>query len=100
MVVPMNMTPNQQIQEEIDRYSEELDLIGKMSITELIDSHRHLRELNKVRHEDWLAQVHEAKAWAAEQARQHALEYNYISRETLRGMTLLQLCEILEECPL
>lgn len=80
----------------LKQYASEIG-IDDISLVQLIDSHRTLRAANRKRHEEWLAELHQAREIGMKQAIAEVKEYGWFSRETLRSMTLAQLVDLLQE---
>ena len=82
---------------QLKAYGEEMGLHGALTLKSLIDSHRHLRSLNLERSVEWQQEVKKGYEAGYANGRAQAIEYDYLSRETLQAMTLGQLAEILVE---
>lgn len=80
----------------IEQYSNEIGLKEAMTMEELIQSHRNLRQLNSNKQKDWLDAIEKARNMGFENGKREALEQNFISRKTLKAMTIQQLIEWLE----
>jgi hypothetical protein len=81
----------------LESYAKEMGLYGALTLKDLIESHRRLRELsmrdNDARREE-LRRGYEA---GFKQGEELAIKHNYLSREALRNMTLAELSSILFE---
>ena len=84
------------VDSKLKEYSESMSRCFVISLDELIESHRSLREFRKTKHQEWLNILHEARKRGFEEGKQQALEYNYIDREKLKEMTINQLMELLQ----
>ena len=82
---------------QLQAYGEEMDLHGALTLKDLIASHRHLRSLNLERSVEWQQEVKKGYEAGYSNGKAQAIEYDYLSRETLRGMTLAELSSILAE---
>lgn len=85
------------IQEKLDAYAHEIHGEHKttMSIDELIDSHRRLREWNIADTATRNAELQKIRDNVAEQTRSHVQHGEYVSFERLRSMTLGEIAEFI-----
>ena len=85
--------------EWIHRYSQEMKLAKDQafSLKELIESHRRLREINHERQQSWLEELQLARERGHREGVEWATTHDYISREKLKAMTLLEIANWLEE---
>lgn len=81
----------------LEDYRQEMDLHGALTLESLINSHRHLRTLNLERHQEWQAEVKKGYDAGYTNGRAQAIEYDFLSRDALRSMTLAELAAILHE---
>lgn len=85
------------IQEKLDAYAREIhgDFSKTMSIEQLIDSHRRLREWNIADTATRNAELQQIRDRVAESTRQAVMHGEYISFERLRTMTLSEVAEFI-----
>ena len=93
----MNNEANEKVERKLKDYSESISRYFVFTLDELIESHRSLREFRKNSHQEWLGVLNEARKEGFKEGEKRALEYNYISRETLKSMTLSDLMELLKD---
>lgn len=82
---------------KIEQYSEELGLSEAMTLDDLIESHRRLRQLNAQNHQEWLKVLREAHEKGYRDGEAFALQHGYFSRERLRQMSVAELMEALQD---
>ena len=75
-------------------YGREMGLHGALTLSSLIESHRHLRSLNLQDNEARRAEMRRAGDFAASAAREQVLTLEYVSLERLRSMTLQDIVEL------
>ena len=78
-------------------YSEEIGLFSEMTLESLIKSHRHLRELNKVRHTEWLKELEKGREIGRIQAEKVVKEQEWINVERLKNMTVAELVNFVND---
>lgn len=83
--------------EMLNRYGQELGLTDGLTLWELIESHRSLRDLNVKRQATWLDALADARKRGLERGRARALEHEFVSREKLKAMTIKELSDLLNE---
>ena len=83
--------------EMLNKYGQEIGLTDGLTLAELIESHRTLRELNKKHQDTWLEALVDARQRGLEEGRAMAVQYEFISREKLKGMTLKEISDFLRE---
>jgi hypothetical protein len=83
--------------EMLNKYGQEIGLADGLTLTELIESHRTLRELNKKHQATWLEALVAARQQGLEEGRSMAVRYEFISREKLKDMTLKDISDFLRE---
>ena len=82
---------------EIDIYGEEGITIGEFDVDTLIESHRRLRKINKDRHNQYLAEIHDARVIGMQQGYKAVTENEYVKVQEMKKMTVLQLASLLTE---
>ena len=82
---------------QIEQYSEQLGLSEAMTLDELIESHRRLRQLNAQSHQEWLKVLREAREKGYRDGEAFALQHGYFSRERLQQMSVAELMEALQD---
>lgn len=75
-------------------YAKEIN-VERLTLEDLIKSHRRLRDMNKENHEVWRQELILAVDRAEKNAKSTALEYGWFSRERLKTMTLGELANLL-----
>lgn len=85
--------------EWLHRYSQELKLAKDQTLTikELIESHRRVKEINWDYHQHWLNELKQARERGYIEGIERATEYEYVSREKLKTMTLKEITDLLYE---
>lgn len=83
--------------EQMTKYSKEIGLQEPMRLFELIDSHRHLREITKRTNAEWQAMVEEARKNVAAATYEQITHGEYISTAKLRNMTISELTWFIAE---
>lgn len=85
------------IQEKLDAYAREIhgEVLKTMSIEQLIDSHRRLREWNIADTATRNAELQQIRDRVAESTRQAVMHGEYISLERLRSMTMAEVAEFI-----
>lgn len=83
--------------EMLNTYGQEMGLADGLTLWELIESHRSLRDLNVKRRAAWHDALADARRRGLEEGRQQALENEFVSREKLKAMTLKELSDLLNE---
>lgn len=81
---------------KLDDYAKEIN-VDKLTLDDLICSHRRLREANQQNHQQWLEVLKKAREEAFDEAKKYALEHDFLSREKLKKMTLQELSKLLYE---
>ena len=79
----------------LKNYSEEIGLYNEMTIEALIESHRHLRNLNQIHHKEWLKELEKGREIGRIQAEIFVKEHEWISVERLKSMTVAELVNFL-----
>lgn len=79
-------------QEQLALYAQELSCVSGLTIEQLIDSHRRLREQNAKHHDEIRAEMAQARDAAYAQAHADAMLY---SRERLRAMTVAEFAALI-----
>ncbi len=82
---------------EIEIYGEEGIAIGEFDVDTLIESHRRLRKINKDRHNQYLAEIHDARVIGMQQGYKAVTENEYVKVQEMKKMTVLQLASLLTE---
>lgn len=82
---------------EIEIYGEKGITIGEFDIDTLIESHRHLRKINKDRQNQYLAELHDARVIGMQQGYKAITENEYVKVQEMKKMTVLQLATLLTE---
>ena len=77
-------------------YADELE-VNRVTVGELIDSHRRLREQNRIHQEEWDQVLKDARERGHEEGKRVVMEEDYISRQRRKGMTLREIVEWLNE---
>lgn len=95
------MSDEQQILQKLQAYSDEIygergRLSGKLTIDELIDSHRHLREQYGRYLTEHNAIVADARKIGIRQGRESITD-QYILKDRLKAMTIQELVELLTD---
>lgn len=80
-----------QMQREIDAYAKEMGISTGMSLTQLIDSHRNLRDQAAKSNKEVLAEMEKARQHATDMTVKELKEQGWFSVERLRAMTLAEL---------
>lgn len=85
--------------ELLHRYSQKLGLAKDQAFTikSLIESHREVKEINWDYHQTWLDELKKARERGHIEGVEWATTHDYISREKLKSMTLLEIASWLEE---
>jgi hypothetical protein len=83
--------------EMLNAYGQELGLTDGLTLWELIESHRSLRDLNVKRQATWHEALADARKRGLERGRAQALEHEFVSREKLKAMTIKELSDLLNE---
>ena len=81
----------------LQEYGREMGLYGALTLKDLIDSHRNLRQMQMRDNEERRAEMQRGFDAGFKQGKEMATKHNYLSREALRGMTLAELSSILYE---
>jgi hypothetical protein len=81
----------------LQEYAAEIGLHGTLTLENLIDSHRRLRERAQVSNEKLRQEMKRGFDAGYKNGVEQATKFNYLSREALRNMTLAKLAEILSE---
>ena len=79
----------------LEQYSKEIGV--DLTIENLIDSHRRLREINSISHKQWLSELEKAREIGIAQAEKIVTERNWININKLKSMTVLELVAFLAE---
>ena len=82
-------------EEKIIEYGKEIGQISDLTVNDLIDSHRRLRELNSRRWKEYQNEQRSGYARGYENGKNIALKCDYLSREDLKAMTITELIETL-----
>lgn len=69
----------------------------RMTLSDLIRSHSHLRSLNLENNEQLIKNAQEARNRAYNQAYEYALQHEFISVERLRKMTMQEIANLIGE---
>lgn len=93
----MNKQTNEDVECKLKEYSESIGRYFVMTLDELIDSHRSLRDFRKQKHSEWLEELNLARERGFNEGKKKALEEDYISREALKSMKLSDLMELLND---
>ena len=81
--------------EMLNTYGQEMGLTDGLTLWELIESHRSLRNLNMKRQAAWREALADAHVCGLERGRAQALEHEFVSREKLKTMTLKEISNLL-----
>lgn len=79
----------------LEQYSTEIGV--EMTIESLISSHKRLREINSIRHKQWLSEIEKARELGIIQAERIVKEQNWISVQKLKSMSVSELIAFLAE---
>lgn len=81
----------------LETYAKEMDLHGALTLKDLIDAHRNLRAMAMRDNDERRAEMQRGFDAGFKSGEEMATKHHYISRESLRGMTLAELSSILYE---
>lgn len=84
-------------EEQLIEYSESLGLFQRMTVSDLIRSHKTLRSMNVDVAEERRRLVQEAAERAYQDAYHYAINNKYIKVSDLAAMTLGELCDMLAD---
>lgn len=87
----------QDMRAALEEYSLEMDLINRLTLKDLIASHKRLREAASRDADAIRVEVEKARVNGHEEGKRYALEHDYISRERLKQVTLRELSELLAD---
>lgn len=82
--------------EELQLYSAELHLLKPLTLAELINSHRAIREARRLLDKDSNEAFQDARRRAKE-FQENAISHEYISIEKLKTMTMLEIANLIYE---
>lgn len=82
---------------QLEEYSKELDLHSTMLLSDLINSHRELRQKNMISHQQWLKEIDNGREWGKKQGLEMITHGKYIEVEKLKKMTIGELVEFIGE---
>lgn len=91
------------VKEQLSKYSVEIrstntfNIREDITLDELIESHRTLRNMHKKFNEERNAAMQEAREWASADFKKNAETYDWFSRERLKAMTIGELVELLHD---
>ena len=78
-------------------YSKSIGMVGSMTVAQLIDSHKRLREMAIETNEARRDTLQKAWDYGAKMAQEQAISYGWFSRERLRAMSIGELADVLNE---
>lgn len=85
---------NNDLQQELDAYLREQNLPKSITLKTLLNSHKFLREESIRRSKETSSQRETMRRLAESSAIQAALELGWISKETLRNMTISEFANL------
>lgn len=88
------MTPDEQL---LADYSHSLNLVGSLTVEQLISSHRYLRSLNVDEHSLRNKRINEAVEAAKSAAYEQVLKGEYVKVSDLAKMTIGEISELIED---
>lgn len=84
-------------EEALAEYSQEIGLRETMTLRNLIDSHRTLRNISLKDVKEKMNEVEAARKRAYADAKECATTYDWFSKERLKGLTIGELVQLLYE---
>lgn len=82
---------------ELEIFGETGMVTGEFNLDALIDSHRRIRLLNKEYRDNYVSDMHESQRIGEERGYKEVTNGLYIHRDTLKGMTVLELANMLAD---
>lgn len=92
------MTENEKLKAyEIEMYGEGGRCMGEFTLDVLIESHRRIRAYNKEYRDNYISDMEEAHRIGEERGYVEVTNGKYIHRDVLKGMTVLELANMLAD---